>query len=264
MIMQSDAIEVRVDAPVGTIVINRPQRANALTRAMVGALRQALADLYAQRSVRAVVLTGAGDVFCAGRDVHELAAGDADRAEDLHRWGEEADELRSLLAEVIGLPKPVIASVNGPALGAGAALVAAADAAIACEGARFGAPDARLGLAPGVTVALLAFRFGAAAASRLGLTATPIEAPEAHRLGVYQELVPEPMLWARAAEIGRQCAAASPEALAITKRLIWETLGEHLSGHLTGGVIAEATSRTTESAQEGLRAFVEKRPPNWP
>ncbi|TWT77095.1 2,3-dehydroadipyl-CoA hydratase [Posidoniimonas polymericola] len=264
MIMQSNAIEIRVDEPVATVTINRHQKRNALSRAMIEDLRLALSDVHQERKVRAMVLTGAGTAFCAGRDVNEMVAGGADPMADLARWGEEAEQLRDLLLEMLRLPKPIIAAVNGPAVGAGAGLVLAADIVVAAPAAEFGFPEPRLGVVAGVEAPLLAYRLGAGPASRLMLTSTPITSVEAHRTGVYHELVSNDLLWARAFEIAKQCAAGAPESLQLTKRLLLETIGEQLETQLTSGAIAAATARTTESAQQGLQAFLDKRPAEWP
>ncbi len=263
MIMQSNAIEVRVDDPVATITINRPQKRNALTRAMIDDLREALRDAYNEKRVRAIVLAAAGTAFCAGRDVEEMLVVDGDTSTDLQRWGEEAEQLRDLMLEMLELPKPIIATVNGPAAGAGAGLVLASDVVIASPAATFGLPDPRLGVVAGVEGPLLAFRLGAGPAARLLLTGEMIDAAEALRLGVYHEAVEDRFLWARAVEVGRQCAAGAPEAVQLTKRMLLETIGEQLATQLTSGAVATATSRTTEAAQEGLQAFVEKRAPVW-
>ena len=88
-------------------------------------------------------------------------------------------------------------------------------------------------------------------------------ADEAHRLGIYHELIDESRLWARCAQLGEECAAGAPEAVQLTKRLLYETIGEQLAMQLTVGAAMSATARTTEAAQEGLTAFVEKRRPEW-
>lgn len=266
--MPSDAVEVKVNAPCATIVLNRPDSANALTRSMIADLREHLRDLYLEKKVRAIILTGAGDIFCGGRDVKEMLPNEAREvtdtpAEDLQRWAEEANEYQALVAEMLEMPKPIIASVNGPAAASGAGLVLACDVVIASNRATFGLPDARRGVVAGIVAPLLAFRLGAGIAARLAVTAQMISADEAHRTGVYHELVDDNLLWARAAEIGQQCAEASPEAISLTKRLLFETVGEQLTTQLTSGAIASATARFTESAQEGLKAFSEKRAPNW-
>lgn len=255
-------VRLTVTEPVATIVLNRPQRGNALTARMVAELSEALGDAYQEKRVRAVVLTGAGERFCSGRDVGELLGTDQPPA-DPEKFGQEAGEYRDLLLQMLRLPKPIVASVNGPAGASGAGLVLASDLVVGCRQAAFGLPDGRLGLVAGVAAPLLAYRLGAGLAARLVLGAQMLPAREALRVGVYHELVERDLLWARAAEIGAQCAAAAPQAASLAKQLLMDTAGEQLATQLTSGAIAAATSRTTEAAVEGLTAFVEKRPPAW-
>ena len=262
MIMPSDTVEIRVDAPVGTITLARPDDGNALTRSMIEALRQAISDMHMEKRVRAVVLAGAGSSLCVGRDPREHQASD-DQPDDLRRWGEQADEYRALLVQMLEFPKPIIASVNGPALGEGAGLVLACDTVVGCEEADFGFLEPRHGLVAGVAAPLLAYRFGSGIASRLLVTAQTIDASEAARIGIYHELAAQRLVWARAAEIGRSCAELAPQAVQLTKRLLYETVGEQLTTQLTSGAAASATALTTEAAREGHRAQIEDRPPNW-
>ncbi len=264
MIMQSNAIEVRVTEPSATVLLNRPERCNALSRAMIGELRDSLRDLYQEKRVKAVILTGAGDFFCSGQDIKELATTNQHAPQEDHQqWGQDASDFRDLIQEMLELPKPLIASINGPALGSGAGLALACDITIASPNAGLGIPDPRRGLVSGVVAPLLAYRLGAGPAGRLLLTAETVDADEAHRLGVYHEIVKKDLLWARAAEIGKQCSTGAAEAISLTKRLLLETAGERLATQLTSGAIATASSRTTEAAQEGLVAFLEKREPSW-
>lgn len=262
MYMSASPIEVKVHEPAGTIVLNRPAARNALTQSMLRDLKQALDDLYRERRVRAIVLTGAGEGFCAGMDMHELKA--AGQEPDAHlRWGADAEEYRDLLRIMLEITKPIIAAVNGPAVGGGAGLVLASDIVVAAQTARFGLPEPRRGLVAGVIAPLLAFRIGSGHASRLLLTSSLICADEAARIGIFHETIDEDRVWARAMEIAKECAAGAPEAIQLTKRLITDTLGEHLATQLTAGAAASATSRTTEAAREGIAAFVEKREPKW-
>jgi enoyl-CoA hydratase/carnithine racemase len=264
MIMPSNAIEVKVNGAVGTIVLNRPERRNALTRAMLSQISQALGDLYQEKRVRAVILTGAGSAFCAGMDVHEMhAAATLPEDEKSQDWGDTAEAYREVVTQMIELPKPIIASVNGAAVAGGAGLVLASDIVVATEGAQFGLPDARRGLVAGVVAPLLAFRVGGGTAARLLLTSSLFPADEALRLGIYHELMSESKLWARCAQLAEECAAGAPEAVQLSKRLLYETIGEHLGTQLSVGAAMSATARTTEAAQEGLTAFVEKRRPEW-
>ena len=264
MFMPSSAIDVKVNGAIGTIVLNRPARRNALSRSMVGELQQALGDLQQEKRVRAVILTGAGAAFCAGLDVHEMHADAGLPAAERDRvLGEAADDYRELVVQMLELPKPILASVNGPAVAAGAGLVLACDIVVGCGAARFGLPDARHGLVAGVVGPLVAFRVGGGAAGRLLLTSSLYSAEEAFRLGIYHEMINEARLWARCCELGNECAAGAPEAIGLSKRLLYETIGDQLSTQLSVGAAITATARTTEAAQEGLAAFVEKRRPEW-
>jgi methylglutaconyl-CoA hydratase len=264
MFMESSAIDVKVTGVVGTIVLNRPDRRNALTRAMIAQISEALGDLHLERRVRAIVLTGAGTAFCAGMDLHEMhAAATLPDSEKNQDFGDTAEAYCELVTQMIELPKPIIASVNGPAVAGGAGLVLASDIVVASPTAQFGLPEPRRGIIAGVVAPLLAFRCGGGHAARLLLTSTIYPAEEAYRLGIYHELIDEPRLWARCAQLGEECAAGAPEALQLTKRLLYETIAEQLATQLTVGAAMSATSRTTEAAQEGLTAFIEKRKPEW-
>jgi enoyl-CoA hydratase/carnithine racemase len=264
MFMHSNAVEVKVTGVVGTIVLSRPEKRNALSRAMLAQISEALGDLHQQKSVRAVVLTGAGTAFCAGMDLEEMhTAATLPEAEKSQEYRDTADAYRELVTQMIDLPKPIIASVNGPAVAGGAGLVLASDIVVACPAAQFGLPEPRRGIIAGVVAPLLAFRAGGGTAARLLLSSAPIAADEAFRLGIYHEMIDEPRLWARCAQLGEECAAGAPEALQLTKRLLYETIGEQLGTQLSVGAAMSATSRTTEAAKEGLASFVEKRKPEW-
>jgi enoyl-CoA hydratase/carnithine racemase len=114
-----------------------------------------------------------------------------------------------------------------------------------------------------VVAPLICHRIGAGHATRLLLTSASVDAAEAQRLGLFHELVQADLVWARAAEIAKQCATGAPEAIQLTKRLLHEAVGEQLETQLASGAIMQATSCTTESAQEGIAAFLEKRTPDW-
>ncbi len=262
MYMSSHAIDVKVTESAGTIVLNRPDHGNALTRSMVAQLVDALDDLYLEKRVRAIIITGAGESFCVGADMAEMRASEElDNPEE--QWGADAADFRDLLVRMLEITKPIIASVHGPALSGGAAIVAACDLVVASDAATIGLPDARHGLVAGVAAPLLSFRVGAGHAARLLLSGEPIDAQEALRIGLFHELTAADLTWARAMELARQCAAGAPEAIQLTKRLLNETLGENLVTQLSAGAIMTATARTTEAAAEGLAAHAEGRPPQW-
>jgi len=262
MFMQSDLIDVKVTDCAGTIIINRRDHGNRLTRLMLQQLGEALDDLYLEKKVRAIILTGAGEVFCEGLDWQEMKANEGEPLAQ-QRWGDDAAAWRDLVLRILEITKPIIASVNGPALSAGAGLVLASDIVVASHDAGFGLPDPRHGLVAGVAAPLLCHRLGAGHAARLLLTSTTINAADAHRVGLFHDVVAPDKTWARAMELAQQCAAGAPEALQLTKRLLNETVGEQLETQLAAGAVMRATSCTTEAAQEGLAAYAEQRPPEW-
>lgn len=258
-----NTVRVKVHKPSGTIVLDRPDKRNALSRLMLLQFERALEDLHQERSVRAVVVTGAGEAFSAGADIAEMQAtyGTDDA---LEQWARDSMQYRKLLEYMLRFPKPIIAAVNGPAVGMGAGLVLASDIVLATSEARFGFPEPRRGVVAGLSAPLLAFRIGGGKAANLLLTSRLIGADEALDVGVYHRLVPGDLIWASAHAEAEQCAQSSAEALQLTKKMLNETIGEQLSTHLSTGAAISATSRTTEAAEEGVKAFMEKREPNWP
>lgn len=255
-------IRINVHEHAGTIILNRPEKRNALSRALLAELSQALGDLHLERRVRAVVLTGAGSAFCAGMDLQEMR--ETSQQENPHtQWHEDAVLYRDLLETMWRYPKPLIAAVNGPAMAGGAGLVLGCDLVVAAKTATFGLPEPLRGIVAGMVAPLLHFRIGGGQAARLLLSAQTIDAAEAHRIGLFHEIVEADHLWPQAVELAAQCARSAPEALQLTKRVLNETVGEHLPTLLSAGAAASATARTTEAAAEGLAAFLEKREPKW-
>ncbi|MEM8945923.1 MAG: enoyl-CoA hydratase/isomerase family protein [Planctomycetota bacterium] len=257
-----DWIDIKVTDCAGTIILNRPEDANRMTRQMVEQLSEAFDDLYREKKVRAIIITGAGAAFSEGLDWHEARADEADPLTS-QRWGEDAMAWRDLIVGMLEITKPIIASVNGAALSEGAGLVLASDIVVAADGASFGLPDPRYGLVAGIAAPLLSYRIGAGHAAKMLLSSSILDAEESMRLGVFHELVAHEKAWARALEIARECAAAAPEALQLTKRLLTETIGEELSTQLSSGAVMRATAFTTEAAREGLAAYAEDRRPMW-
>jgi enoyl-CoA hydratase/carnithine racemase len=255
-------VQIKKHVPSGTIILNRPHKRNALSRMMMIQLKQALDDLHQERKVRAVILSGAGSAFCSGADLQEIQ--DSSRDDDAWaQWHGDAVLYKDLLHKMLLFPKPIIAAVNGPAVGNGAGLVLASDIVIGAPSASFGVPEPQRGLVAGLVAPLLAFRIGGGPAANLLLTARCAEADEAYRLSIYHELTAGETIWARAHQLAELCAESAPESLQLTKRLLNETIGEHLGTMLTAGAAATATARTTEAAAEGLAAFLEKRRPEW-
>ncbi len=260
--MSAPLVRVKVHEHSGTIILNRPQKRNALSRDMLAELAQALGDLHQEKRVRAVILTGAGTAFCAGMDLaemHETAASERPH----ERWHQDAVAYQELIEQMLRFPKPIIAAVNGPAVAGGAGLVLSCDIVVAAEGATFGLPEPLRGIVAGLVAPVLCFRIGGGHAARLLMTAETVDTLEAHRLGLFHEIVHPDHLWPRAVEIAAECARCAPEAIQLTKRMLNETIGEHLFTLLSAGAATSATARTTEAAEEGLAAFLEKLEPVW-
>jgi enoyl-CoA hydratase/carnithine racemase len=255
-------VTVKVNHPSGTIVLNRPDKRNALTRQMIDDLAQALDDLHQEKKVRAVILTGAGTAFCAGMDLAEMQQ-TAQQPDAMRQWHNDAVQYRDLIEVMLRFPKPIIAAVNGPAVAGGAGLALASDLVIGTPEATFGLPEPLRGIVAGLVSPLLVFRVGASHAANLLLTARSIDAAEALRIGLFHEIAPGELVWARAQELAGEIARCAPEAILLTKRMLNETIGEHLGTLLASGAAASATARTTEAAREGLAAFFEKREPQW-
>jgi len=260
--MSDPLVKVQVHAPAATITLNRPHKRNALSRDLLSQLQQAFFDLHQERRVRAVILTGAGSSFCAGMDLAEMQATRTEH-DAFARWQDDVLAYREILETMLRFPKPILAAVSGPALAGGAGLVLAADIVIASRDASFGLPEPRRGLVAGIVAPLLTFRVGCGQAAYLMLTSSAIDAERGHRMGLFHELVEPEQVWARAAQLAEECAAGAPESLQLTKRMLNETIGEHLGTLLSAGAAASATARTTEAAATGLAAFLEKREPKW-
>lgn len=256
------SIAIKKNVPSGTIVLSRPEKRNALNRQMLTDLSQAFTDLHGEKQVRAVILIGGGAAFCAGMDLLEMqqTAAEPDAQE---QWYNDSVQYQQLLEQMLQFPKPIIAAVNGPAIAGGAGLLLASDLVVATSTAKFGLPEPKRGIVAGIVSPLLAFRIGGGAATRLLLRADLIEASEARTLGIYHQIVSDELIWATAHSIAQEIAESAPEAIQLTKRMIYENIGEQLGTTLTAGAAISATARTTEAAAEGLAAFLEKRPPTW-
>lgn len=256
-------VQVKCHYPSGTIVLNRDEKRNALSRSMIRDVQQALEDLHQEKRVRAVILTGAGAAFCAGMDLAEMKE-TAKRDDAQEMWHYDATIYQDLIEYMLRFPKPIIAAVNGPAVAGGAGLVLASDIVLATPQAKFGLPEPRRGIVAGMVAPLLAFRTTPGIATRLLLTADIIDADYAKQVGIYHRIGDAETLWAEAHAWAEECSQSAPQALQATKRMIYETIGERLFTSLAVGAATSAAARTTEAAAEGLAAFLEKREPVWP
>jgi methylglutaconyl-CoA hydratase len=254
--------------PAVLITMNRPDRRNALSQELIVALAEAFARAAQDNAARCVILTGAGTVFCAGMDLAELAASlkaaqntpPGQSSAEAAIW-EDAARLAKLYDAIYRLPKPTIAAVNGAAVAGGAGLVTVCDLAIAAPEARFGYPEVRRGLVAAMVMPHLLRHVGERAARYLLLTGELIDAAEAHRAGLVNEVVSSAKLLDRAWEMAGHIAQGGPNALSNTKALLSRFSQQALS--VEEAAKASAAPRLTEECKAGLTAFFEKRPAPW-
>ncbi|MFE0512340.1 enoyl-CoA hydratase/isomerase family protein [Streptomyces sp. NPDC058964] len=247
---------------VSLITLDRPEALNALSPVMRERLVALLSDASADPDVRAVVLTGTGRGFCAGADLRGGAA-TAERVP-----GDVARTLRlgaqRLVAAVLDCEKPVIAAVNGTAAGLGAHLALACDLVLAAESARFIEVFVRRGLVPdGGGAYLLPRLIGPQRAKELMLFGDALPAADAERLGLVNRVVPDGQLDKTAREWAARLAAGPTRALALTKQLVNASLDGDRASAFAAEAAAQEINMTTADAREGLRAFVERRSPEF-
>ncbi len=215
----SDLVLYESRAPAAVITINRPDKRNALSRALIAALAEAFARAKADDTARCVILTAAGPTFCAGMDLSELRESVEKRTADERVW-DDALTLARLYDSIYTLPKPVIAAVNGAAVAGGAGLVTVCDLAIAASDAKFGYPEVRRGLVAAMVMPHLLRHVGERIARHLLLTGELIDSAAAVNAGLINESVPIERLIPRAMELAKSLAEGGPFALATTKNLL--------------------------------------------
>jgi enoyl-CoA hydratase/carnithine racemase len=254
-----DALVLRQDeAGVATLTLNRPKQYNALSQAMLGALQAALDAVAADKSVRVVVIAGAGPAFCAGHDLKEMRA----HADPAFHQALFAQCGRVMLT-INRLPQPAIARVHGIATAAGCQLVAACDLAVASDNARFATSGINVGLfcaTPGVA---LSRNLGRKQALELLLTGDFIDAPTALRQGLINRVAPLDQLDAGVWQLADSICNKSPLAIAMGKELFYRQLEMGLEDAYTCASQAMACNMNSEDAREGIDAFIAKRKPEW-
>lgn len=260
--MSTPLVKIEIHDSTATVLLNRPDKRNALSRTLLAELQQSFGDLHLEKRVRAVVLSGAGPTFCAGMDLKEMAAA-ADMPDPHRQWDQDARAYLGMIETMMRFPKPIIAAVDGAAIAGGAGLLLASDIVVASHDAQFGLPEPRRGIVAGIVAPLLYFRTNGSRAAFLLLTATAIDAEQAHQMGIFHQLVESEQVSSRAIELAQLCGQSAPPALALTKKMLNETIGDHFFTLLSAGAAISGAARTTAAAKEGLAAFLEKREPDW-
>jgi enoyl-CoA hydratase len=244
---------------IAYVTMNRPKVLNALNKTALSDLKAAFEDARDDSSVHGVIITGAGDKsFIAGADINEVATDTPVQAEEKTQRG------HALMDLIENLGKPVIAAVNGFALGGGCETALACTIRLAAESAKFGLPEVRLGIIPGYGgTQRLPRLVGKGVALQLILTGSVIDAKEAYRIGLVNEVVPSAELIVRAEAILNQIGANAP----LSVKFALEAVNKGSETSLSQGLLLESTllalCTSTEDKKEGTSAFLEKRPPKF-
>lgn len=248
-------IRVEHEGPLALVTLDRPEALNALNRATLEALDQVFGSLEGAEDLRCVILTGAGKAFVAGADIREMAAFGPEQAEAFAHFGQ------SVFNRIAAFPRPVIAALNGFALGGGFELALACDFRIASDKAKLGQPEVNLGVIPGFGgTQRLPRLIGPARAKYLLLTGQPLDASQALAWGLVEEVVAPEALLERCRALGTTLAQKGPLALTRCKQAVDQglDLGLPLALELETRLFARSFASTDQ--KEGMQAFLDKRP----
>ncbi|MEX2583222.1 MAG: enoyl-CoA hydratase-related protein [Gemmatimonadota bacterium] len=252
-----DPLLYEVRGPIAWITLNRPEKRNALSRALIEGLREALRRAADDGEVRVVAMAGAGNDFCAGADLGELGGlQDASVAENL----DDIEALAGLILEIRALNRPVVAVVHGRALAGGCGLASACDLVLAREDATFGYPEVRIGFVPAMVMAILRRNVSEKRAFELIALGRTFGAAEAERYGLVNRVFPHESFEDDVREVLLALASRSSSALALGKRLLYQQDGLGFEAAVRAGVDVNALARTTEDTRSGVRRFLDKSP----
>jgi 2-(1,2-epoxy-1,2-dihydrophenyl)acetyl-CoA isomerase len=255
------SVDLSIEGAVAKIVLNRPEKLNALTLDMRRDLCDHLARLRFDDAVRAIIVTGAGRGFCSGADVERMAGQPHDLRADRERMQSSG---HAFIRALHSIEKPVIAAVRGPAVGIGWSIALACDLVVASKSARFSQIFRRIGLAPdGGAIWFLTRRIGMVKAKGLVFSARFVEAEEALALGLVNQVVEDDELMSRAEELAAELAEAPTFALGLAKKLFHAAVGPSLEDYLEIESMVQPQLHMTADNAEGVAAFREKRKPKF-
>ncbi|NLG21908.1 MAG: enoyl-CoA hydratase [Actinomycetales bacterium] len=249
--------EIDADQRIATVTLNRPEKRNALSLALMTELVDVLRELGARRDVAVVILAGAGPVFSAGHDLSEMTG------RTVEEYREIFDRCCDLMEAVQSIPQPVIAQVHGIATAAGCQLAATCDLVVAEEGARFGTPGVKIGLFCSTPMVAITRVIGQKRAMQLLLTGVPIDAATAADWGLVNEVVPADQLADRTRELAAQITAASSVVTGIGKEAFYAQISRDQRSAYEYTKTVMTMNALAADAQEGICAFLEKRQPAW-
>lgn len=241
---------------VATVVLDRPERRNALNAALVAELRRTLRELDAERDVRVIALRGAGEDFCAGADLREVRESiEAGVLASL----DDAQALGDLFIEMRAMRRPVVAVVRGRALAGGCGLATACDLVLAARSARFGYPEVKLGFVPAMVMAILRRSTGERRAFELVALGETIDAATAAEYGLVNRVFEDDDLDAGAAAFLGELAGRSASAVALTKRLLYQIDGVDFAAAIRTGAEVNALARLTDDCRAGIDRFLDRK-----
>ena len=257
----SDLIETTTDSQVQTIRLNRPDKRNALNAELVAALKTALSEAAEREDRRVIVLTGAGSAFSAGADLSSLRA--MQEAEPMENQ-QDSRHLAELFQQIYQHPMPVIARINGHAIGGGCGLATVCDFAYAAEGATLGFTEVRIGVVPAIVMVFLRRTLGETQARDLLLRGRLVDATTAAELGLVTRVVPDEELSAAVDDLARELAReTSGSAVALTKQMLARVPGMGPDEALDYAVQMNAFARGTDDCRAGIEAFLNDEDPPW-
>lgn len=259
--MSSDVLRLIEEKDVLTLCLNRPEKRNALNGALVGALAEALEGAREREDIKVIVVRGAGPDFCAGADLDELEKSTAMGPEASLA---EARRLGALLLSMRRHPRPIVAAVHGKALAGGCGLATACDLILAREGAEMGYPEVHLGFVPAMVMAILRQKLTEGKAFDLVTSGERISADEARRIGLVNRVFPAHRFAEEVQAFVQDLARKPPEAIALTKGLLYEMADLSLEEGIHRGAEVNVQARQTEACKEGVRAFLARRKPRAP
>ncbi len=248
------SIEYTATGGVARITLNRPEKRNAITSEMMSTLRNALQRAADDSTVRVLLIRGAGKDFCAGLDLSEVLKS----AEDAHAAFTSARKLGDLYIAMRSHPKPIIAAVQGRALGGGAGIATASDLIIAAEAAQFGYPEVKLGFIPAIVATMLRRAVNERQAMELALTGESLSASRAYAVGLINRVVPDAEFDTAVERYVAALAENSATAMSLSKRLLYETDGMSFEASIEAGVQANVQVRTTDDFKRGVERFLKK------
>jgi methylglutaconyl-CoA hydratase len=245
---------------VKTITLNRPDKRNALSPALIEELTVALHEAETC-DCGVVILTGAGPAFCAGLDMENLETMKARTNEESRR---DSENMAHVLRTLYDFPKPIISAVNGPAIAGGMALATIPDFTLATPEAKFGYTEVRVGFVPAIVASFLMRQVGELRTRELLLSGRILKAQEALHLGLVTQIVEHDDLIPSAQALAQMLLLNSPQAMQAVKRLLSKHAKRRLDEEIEDAIEANAQQRSSEDFKEGVQAFLEHRRADWP